>query len=187
MSSPGPAPTAPQSPQPPPPRRRWTRWLAEIGVFVLVLAAVQWWQTRDVPGGPAPDFDAVFADGARGSLAAWRAAHPGQVTALYFWAEWCPICKAQEGSVEALRADWPVLTVAMQSGDPAAVSQILKQRSLAWTTAVDPDGAIAARYGLRGVPALVVIDRAGELSAVAVGYTTGWGMRLRLWWAQLIA
>jgi thiol-disulfide isomerase/thioredoxin len=166
------------------PRRRWPRWLAEIGVFLLIVLAIQWWQARDVPGGPAPDFEAVFADGRRSGLAAFRAGHPGRVTALYFWAEWCPICRAQQGSVDALRADWPVLTVAMQSGDAAAVAKVQAERGLAWTTAIDPDGRIAARYGLRGVPALVVIGPEGEMRAVAVGYTTEIGMRLRLWWAQ---
>jgi thiol-disulfide isomerase/thioredoxin len=177
----------PSAPQTPPRRRRWLRWLAEVGIFLLIVLAIQWWQTRDVPGGPAPDFETLFADGGRGSLAAWRAAHPGRVTALYFWAEWCPICKAQEGSVEALRGEWPVLTVAMQSGDPPAVAKVLAERALPWTTAVDTDGRIAARYGLRGVPALVVIGPDGNMRAVAVGYTTGIGMRLRLWWAQLTA
>lgn len=170
---------------PPPKRRRWLRWLVEAGVFVVIVLAIQWWQTRDVPGGPAPDFEAAFADGSRGSLAAFRAAHPGRVTALYFWAEWCPICKVQEGSVDRLRGDWPVLTVAMQSGDPPAVAKVLAERALPWTTAVDSDGQIAARYGLRGVPALVVIGPDGELRGVAVGYTTEIGMRLRLWWARI--
>lgn len=136
-----------------------------------------------MPAGPAPDFEAPFADGSRGSLAAWRAAHPGQPVAVYFWAEWCPICKAQEGTVDALRADWPVLTVAMQSGDAAAVSRVLRERGLAWPAALDPDGRIAARYGIRAVPALVVVDARGRLRSVAVGYTTGIGMRARLWWA----
>lgn len=167
--------------------RRWTRWLGDIALVLLVLLGVHWWQTRDVPAGPAPDFDAVFADGSRASLAAWRAAHPGQVTAVYFWAEWCPICKAQEGSIDALQSDWPVLTVAMQSGDAAAVAKVLGERQLSWTTALDPDGRIAARYGLRGVPALVVIDPQGRLETVTVGYTTELGMRLRLIWARLAA
>jgi thiol-disulfide isomerase/thioredoxin len=156
-------------------------------LFLLVLTAIQWWQTRDVPAGAAPAFEAAFADGSHSDLAAWRAAHPGQVTGLYFWAEWCPICKAQQGSIDALRADWPVLTVAMQSGDAGAVSKSLRDRGLAWPTALDNDGRIAARYGLHGVPALVVIDADGRLRSIAVGYTTEIGMRLRMWWARMAA
>lgn len=170
---------------PEPQRRRWLRWGAEIGLFVLFLLALQWWQARDVPRGPAPSFSATMADGRSGGLDEWRAAHPGEAVGLYFWADWCPICKAQEGSVDALRADWPVLTVAMQSGNAAAVAKVLRERGLDWPTAIDADGGIAARYGLHGVPALVVVDGRGEIRSVMVGYSTTPGMRLRLWWASL--
>jgi predicted DsbA family dithiol-disulfide isomerase len=73
----------------------------------------------------------------------------------------------------------------MQSGDAAAVAQVLAARGLDWTTAVDADGRIAGRYGLRGVPAFVVLDREGRIRSVSVGYTTEWGIRARLWWAGL--
>ncbi len=178
MTEPNTAPPAPQPPRP----RRWRRLALELGAVAAVVVAVQAWQARDVPGGPAPAFEGVFADGTRRSLADWRAQHPG-VTGVYFWAEWCPICKAQEGSVDALRADWPVLSVAMQSGTAAEVAAVLAARGLAWPTAVDVDGRIAAAYGLRGVPAFIVIGADGTIRSVAVGYTTEWGMRLRLWWA----
>jgi len=181
MSPAAPLSGAPASP--PPRRRRWLRWAAEIGLVVLAVVALQWWQARDVPRGPAPSFAAPLAGGGSVSLAEWRAAHPGQTVGVYFWADWCPICKAQEGSVDALRADWPVLTVAMQSGDAAAVARVLRDRGLDWPTAIDADGRIAARFGLHGVPALVVIDGRGEIRSVLVGYSTGPGMRLRLWWA----
>lgn len=159
--------------------------MADAGFLVLILFAVQWWQARDVPPGPAPAFTAPMADGSTLSLAEWRATHPGKTVGIYFWADWCPICRAQQGSVEALRADWPVLTVAMQSGDAASVAKVLRERGLDWPAAIDADGSIAARYGLHGVPALVVLDGRGEIRSVMVGYTTTPGMRLRLWWATL--
>ena len=125
----------------------------------------------------------VAADGRALSLAEWRAAHPGQAVGVYFWAEWCPICTAQEGTIDGVQADYPVLTVAMQSGDAAAVNKVLAERGLDWTTAIDADGRIAQTYGLRGVPAFVIVDPAGQIRSVSLGYTTGWGLRTRLWWA----
>jgi len=164
-------------------RRRWPVWAAEAVIVVLVLLAIQGWQSRDVPVGRAPEFAAPMADGRSASLDDWRAEHPGETVAVYFWATWCPICKLQEGSVDALRADWPVLTVAMQSGNASAVATFLRERGRDWPAAIDADGRIAARYGLHGVPAMVVVDGRGEIRSVMVGYTTGLGMRLRLWWA----
>ena len=171
---------------PPARRRRWQRWLIDAVLIGLVFAVVQLWQTRHVPAGPAPAFAGPLATGGQGSLGAWRAAHPGGPVAVYFWADWCPICKAQQGSISGLAEDWPVLTVAMQSGDAADVAKVLAERGLAWPTVVDEDGAITARYGLAGVPALAVVGADGQLRAVAVGYTTALGMHLRLWWAKVV-
>ena len=118
-------------------------------------------------------------------IAALQRAHPGQNIGLYVWADWCPICTAQQGTIDGVQADYPVLTVAMQSGDAAAVNKVLAERGLDWTTAIDTDGRIAQTYGLRGVPAFVIVDPAGAIRSVSLGYTTGWGLRARLWWAGL--
>ena len=166
------------------PRRRIVRWLIELALFGAVFMAIQAWQQRDVPAGPAPGIGATLADGRAFDLGDWRAAHPGRPVALHFWAEWCPICATEEGSISSISADWPVMTVAMRSGTSDQVASHLKKQGLAWPTVVDGDGGIAAAYGLKGVPALVVIDRDGMIRSVSVGYTSELGMRLRLWWAE---
>ena len=167
----------------PPSRASLKRWALELAIFVAALWAIQAWQQRDVPDGPAPATAGILADGQPFDLNAWRARHPGPV-ALHFWAEWCPICRTEEGSITSVAADWPVMTVAMQSGPPGQVSRHLAGKGLAWPALMDSDGGIAAAYGLRGVPAFVVIDRSGAIRSVSVGYTSELGMRLRLWWAE---
>ena len=158
-------------------------------MVVAVFVAAQAWQTRKVPGGAAPDFAVTVAraDGSVGTttLAEWRAAHPGEPVALHFWADWCPICRTEENSVTRLSQDWPVLTVAMQSGDAAKVAQVLRKRALPWQAAIDPRSDITRAHGFSAVPAFVVVDAAGQLRVPTVGYTTEVGMRMRLWWAKL--
>lgn len=166
-------------------RRQWKSHLITLALMAGLLWALNAFQTRDVPAGPAPDFTATLASGETITLAQWRAAHPGQAVALHFWADWCPFCRAEESSVTRLAQDWPVLTIAMRSGDAARVRTVLAQRQLPWTTAVDPRGEIAQRYGFKAVPAFVVLDANGHVRGAASGYTTEWGMRLRLWWARL--
>lgn len=178
MSESPPAPPAPQR------RRAWLRRVADVALIGAVVLGVGLWQTRDVPAGAAPDFEARLQDGRAISFAAWRTEQQPRAVALYFWADWCPICRASEGTVEGLSRDWPVLTVAMQSGDAARVSAVLAERGLAWPTVIDADGRIAAHYGLHGVPAWIVVDRHGRIRSSTVGYTTGPGLRLRLWWAD---
>jgi thiol:disulfide interchange protein len=114
-------------------RQRWKSYLVQLALLIGIVVAVQAWQTRHVPAGPAPDIaiSVLQPDGSTRSttLAEWRQAHPGQPVALHFWAEWCPICRAEEGSITALAQDWPVLTVAMQSGPADKVRQCCSSAS----------------------------------------------------------
>ena len=170
-------------------RNNWKSHLVQLALLVAIMVAVQAWQTRHVPAGPAPDLaiSVLQPDGTTRSttLAQWRQAHPGQPVALHFWAEWCPICRAEENSVTRLTQDWPVLTVAMQSGPAAKVGQVLQQRQLPWQTAVDTRGELTRAFGFQSVPSFVVIDGQGRLRSASAGYTTELGMRLRLWWVRL--
>ncbi len=165
-------------------RPKWWRWLAEALFFLAIFLAIQAWQKRAVVTGPAPEIAGSSVDGTALSLSGWRAAHPDRAMALYFWAEWCPICKGVAGSVDAVGEDWPVLTVAMQSGTATEVAAYLRGQGRNWPTLLDPDGLLAAAYGLRGVPAFIVLDRNGAIRFAEIGYTSEIGMRLRLWWAN---
>lgn len=170
-------------------RNQWKSHLGTLSLVLVVFLAVQAWQTRDVPSGPVPDltFTLIQPDGSRTTttLGAWRSAYPDQPVALHVWAEWCPICRTEEHSITRLVRDAPVLTIAMQSGQPDAVARVLAQRQLPWPTAIDPRGDMARALGFRAVPAFVVLDGQGRLRGASVGYTSEIGMRLRLWWASL--
>jgi thiol-disulfide isomerase/thioredoxin len=166
------------------PPRRWWRWLLELAIFMAVIVAIQAWQQRDVPVGMAPATVGNLQDGQAFALADWRAGYPGRAVALHFWAEWCPICTAEEGSITSVAQDWPVMTVAMQSGAAGEVAKQLRDKGLGWPAVVDSDGRLTAAYGLKGVPAFVVIGADGRIRSVSTGYTTELGMRARLWWAD---
>lgn len=166
-------------------RKRWRAHLLNVLMLVGVFAGTHWWQTRHLPQGPMPALELELLSGERITLQEWRARHPGKAVALHVWAQWCPICRAEEDNITRLQADHPVLTIAMQSGHAAQVSQWQKTRQLPWTTAVDAQGDIALGLGVHAVPAFIAIDPNGRVAATSVGYTSSLGMRLRLWWAGL--
>lgn len=166
------------------PRRRGRIWAERIGFALLlavVLFGVRAYQQKTMVEGPAPALQAPLLNGAAFDLAASSAARP---VLVYFWASWCPVCRLEKGSISALVRDHTVVTVAMQSGTAAEVSGYLHEHGLDWPVINDPDGLLAARWGVRATPAFFVVDRERAIRFREVGYTSGPGLRLRLWLAR---
>lgn len=163
-------------------------------LMAVVFFAVQAWQTRGVPDTLPTDarVQLLRGDGSirdmslNEAVALMRTAFEGQPVALHLWAEWCPICRVEEDSITNLGRDWPVLTVAMQSGPAADVTQVQRQRGLPWVTLVDTQGQLTRELGFSSVPAFVVVDTDGQLRMPTVGFTSEVGMRIRLWWARVV-
>lgn len=164
---------------------RWRRWLLEGLIFLAVFVAFQLWQARATPRGPAPQFSGQLLDGQAFDLATWQRRDPAKASLLYFWAEWCPVCKTTAGNVTAVAEDWPVTSIAAQSGPDEKVARLMRESGYGWPTLADPRAAILKQYGLPGTPSFIVIDPAGNIRFVSIGYTSELGLRLRLWWASL--
>ncbi len=165
-------------------------WLRQLGFVLLMLLLVQliaWWQGSGLRQGTAPPFAADLALPLPGqntvALDSWRAQHEGRPVVLYFWAEWCPVCKVQQGAISSLMQDAPVLTIASQSGPPQAVQQELLRRKLPWLTAVDSRSSIAAAYGVKGFPTTLILRPDGQIHSASVGYTSDLSLRVKLWLA----
>lgn len=156
---------------------RWGRRLLELLVFLALFLALRAYLLRGTVDGPAPRIDAVQLDGRPVSLHALR----GKPVLVQFWATWCPICNLELGSIQALSHDYTVVTVAMQSGDAQKLRAFMREKGVDFPVVVDEHAVIARRYGVRGVPASFFIGSTGRIRTTEVGYTSEWGMRLRLW------
>lgn len=159
-------------------RRRW-RWLGELAVVALVVFAIHLYQTWNTASGIAPPLEGIDLGGRPASLADLR----GRPVLVHFWATWCPICRFEQGSIQAISGDWAVLSVALEDTPADELRAYMNEAGLSFPVLRDTDGALAARYGVRGVPASFVVDGAGRIRFTEVGYTTGLGLRLRLWLA----
>jgi len=162
-------------------KRRLLRIFFEILIIVAIVFAIRMWQQKDMITGVAPSFQSVLIDGKTVNLEDYN----GKPLLIHFWADWCPFCKLEEGSITNINKDWPVLTVAYQSGDKANVIKHMKEREIdSWPTIVDDDSRLAELFGVKGVPASYIIDGNGNIRFTEVGLTSGWGLRARLWWAN---
>lgn len=159
-------------------RKVWARRLVTLLLMVAVFFGIRAWQQRDIVHGAAPLFSGVTLDGRPVSLEQYR----GKPMLLHFWATWCPVCKLEQGSIDSVAEDYPVLTVATWSEDATAVAAYVKEHDIQAPVLVDEKGVLARRYGINGVPASFFLDGEGNVRHVEVGYTTEIGFRLRLWW-----
>lgn len=150
-------------------------------LIIAVVVAVQLWQSRGLPDGPAPALAGTSIDGKPLELAALVKAANGKPVLVAFWATWCPVCKAEDGNIQSISRDFPVISVAMQS---EIVAKHMQERGLTFATIDDPDARLAGAWNVRGVPSHFVVDAAGNVRFRVVGYATTWGLRARLWWAE---
>lgn len=157
--------------------------MLEAALIIAVVIAVQLYQSRGLPEGAAPPLAGTLTNGVPVKVGANGAA-TGSAQLVVFWATWCPVCKMEEGNIESVAADWPVVSVAMQSGNAAAVSKHLQERGLNQSALVDEDGHHATNWRVRGVPTHFILDPAGNVRFRVVGYATTWGLKARLWWAE---
>ncbi|AMK75282.1 MULTISPECIES: protein disulfide oxidoreductase [Methylomonas] len=157
--------------------------LKKLGFYIfaaLFIFAGQFLVNQDLVSGTPP---AIAQTKLTGENAMQRISKGPAV--LYFWAEWCGICRSMQGSVSNILRDYPGLTVAIRSGDDSKLQNYLNDKQLQWPVVNDNNGSIGLRYGIKGVPAVFFINAAGDIVFTTVGFTSEWGMRFRLWLAGL--
>lgn len=99
------------------------------------------------------------------------AALDGKKIALYFSAQWCPPCRTFTPELvktyNAIKAEGKPFELVFVSSDRSREDMLtyMKEYNMTWL-ALPYDApartALGRRYGIRGIPALVVINAAGE-------------------------
>jgi len=161
-------------------RRHWGRWLVQLGLILAIFVLLHQWRTQPLATGQAPPLAGALVEGGKFDLAQAR----DEPLLVHFWATWCPVCKMGDQDIGAIARDFPVITVALQSGSPRDVATYLKREGLDFPVIADTYGKLATAWGVQGVPASFVVDRQGRIRFSTVGYSTQAGLRGRLWLAK---
>ncbi len=164
-------------------KKRRSRWLSLainlLILFILYMGIRAWFQ-RDLVSGMAPAFNSSDLAGMQVDLASYEE----QPVLLHFWAVWCSVCAAERGVIEGISQNWPVLSVAMQSGNSETLNSFMQSKDIAWRTINDEQGTISERFGVKAVPTTFIVKE-GKIIFAQRGYITRFGLWARLTAARL--
>lgn len=116
------------------------------------------------PPVPAPDITFQSADGTEHRLAEFL----GHGMVVNLWATWCAPCVAEMPSLAALSKtvapdDIAVLPLSSDRGGAAVVQAFYQQHGIAGLPVLlDPKGAAAHAWHVRGIPTSLIIDKQGR-------------------------
>ena len=118
----------------------------------------------------AEDFSLKSPDGKTTiKLADYR----GKVVFLNFWATWCPPCRDEMPAIQRLYQryrDRGLAVVAVSvDADAAGIEPFVKQHGFSFSVGQDPQMVLAERYKVRALPSSFLVDRGGNVAALAIG------------------
>jgi len=161
--------------------KKWAKELALMAVITLIAASVIGYLR-------APSYkDAVLPSVQVSKLfgmAYDSTEKPDQPYVLHFWATWCPVCRAEAGNIDALAKDAKVVTVAVKSGGLKEIEKYMRENGLSYPVVNDQNGAIASQFKISVFPTTIIVGKDGKVFWAESGYTTTWGLKLRLWLAE---
>jgi cytochrome c biogenesis protein CcmG/thiol:disulfide interchange protein DsbE len=121
-------------------------------------------------GEKAPDFELPTLGGKSVKLSDYR----GKVVFLNIWATWCPPCKEEMPSMEALYQklkgqQFEMLAVSIDRKGEEVVGPFVAKYGLTFPVLLDPDSKTYKLYGLTGIPETFIIDGNGVIAYKVVG------------------
>lgn len=147
-------------------RNRLTAFAAAVA---LVLLAPGW--LTAAPPKAAPALKAQDADGRMVELAALK----GKVVLVDFWASWCVPCKTSFPAIDSLFKEYQprglevlAVNVDERRGD---ADRFLGEHPHHLTVLFDPKGASPSAFGVKGMPSSFLVDKAGAIRFVHMGYS----------------
>ncbi len=148
-----------------------------IPFLTFCLLAIACGRTNSEAVAPVPPADLfgselIQADGSRVSLAA---VSDKDIVAIYFSAYWCPPCRAFTPELvrtaNTLRETGKSFELVFISADESEKQMLAYMQAYQMPWPAVPYGSriandLAHRFGIRGYPTLIVIDRAGNIVSV---------------------
>ena len=136
-------------------------------------------QLKVKAGDAAPDFKLTDLAGSEVTLASLK----GKVVLLDFWATWCGPCKAAMPTIQKLHDEYAskgvvILGVNTWEQKADAAKDYMASKKFTYGCLLKGDD-LAAAYGIKGIPTLVIIGKDGTIAEIEVGLADPSGAGLR--------
>lgn len=97
-----------------------------------------------------------------------------QPVLINFWATWCPPCRQEMPSINALYQDFHaqglvILAIASDTDGVATVGPFLQEHHLRFPILLDPQNMLGDRLHIPGLPTTYLLDRQGRIAGFEVG------------------
>ena len=142
-----------------------------LPIFLLVFACKEKPEKSSLPkiGTAAIDFNCQDLKGQTWNLDKIK----GKVVLLRFWADWCPYCRYEMPVIEKyyrkLKGEGLVVLAVNVKQSAQVAEAFTAQLDITFPVPLDPDGKIAKRYGVYGIPTNFLIDRQGIIREILIG------------------
>lgn len=152
-------------------------WLVYGVMFVVIYSGINWWRQPVSPVNPQLQFLTLSHQ----PIDLQRLSQQRPVL-IYFWGSWCGSCRQTSPRVNDLskQGDYPVVTVAVESGNAKEVKNYLNQHQWQFVTINDEQGGIFDAWQGQVTPSFVIVHQ-GKMVQGLTGFHPGWELSLRLW------
>ena len=159
----------------------WAKEIAITAVLLIIVAnTISYFRAPDIQDKTLPKLNTLLTNQELYSTLDYE----NKPVLIHFWATWCPTCKLESGNIQSLSQSYDVLTIAVKSGDDKKINEYLKEHDLDFKVINDQEGILSEQFLVPAFPTSFIYDKEGKLAFTEVGYTSTWGLYLRMWWAQ---
>jgi peroxiredoxin len=118
----------------------------------------------------APNFSLEDLNGQKVELKNFK----GKVIFLNFWATWCGPCKEEMPSMEFLwqwfkGKDFLLLSISVDYEGVKPVKEYVEKQRYTFRVLIDPQCQTLDLYEVKAIPTTLIIDKKGQIVAVATG------------------
>lgn len=151
-------------------------FLQYASIFIVIYTVINWWRQPVMPAQPILQFTTITNQ----SLDIAKLSE-NQPVLVYFWGTWCGVCRQTSPSVSkfAQTSGYPVVSVAVDSGNNSEIAQYMRQHNLAFEVVNDSDGKIFRAWQGQVTPSYVILKN-GNMVQGLTGIHPAWELKIRM-------